>query len=49
MQKRPFVNLSIGTSALELELELDLELELILETPLFSLPQGLWAPNLAGW
>ena len=34
-----FVNLDIGTSALELEL--------ILQTPLFPLPQGLWAPNLA--
>ena len=31
--KRPFVNLGIGTSALELELEL--ELELILQKPLF--------------
>ena len=41
----PFVNLGIGTSALELELEL----ELILQTPLFPLPQGLWAPNLTGW
>ena len=39
---RPFVNLGIRTSALELELEL------ILQTPLFPLPQGLSAPNLAG-
>ena len=31
---RPFVNLDIGTSALELELEL----ELILQTPLFPVP-----------
>ena len=42
---RPFVNLRIGTSALELVLEL--ELELILQAPLFPLPQGLSAPNLA--
>ena len=42
---RPFVNLGIGTSALELELEL----ELILQTPLFPVPLGLWTPNLAGW
>ena len=42
---RPFVNLGIGTSALELELEL----ELILQTPLFPLPQGLSAPNIAGF
>ena len=41
----PFVNLGIGTLALELELEL----ELILQTPLFSVPQGLWTPSLAGW
>ena len=34
---RPFVNLGIGTSALELELEL----ELILQTPLFPVPLGL--------
>ena len=27
---RPFVNLGIGTSALEMELELELQLELIL-------------------
>ena len=39
---RPFVNLGIRTSALELELEL------ILQTPLFPLPLGLSAPNLAG-
>ena len=32
----PFVNLSIGTSVLELELEM--ELELILQTPLFLVP-----------
>ena len=32
----PFVNLGIGTSALELELEL--ELELILQMPLFPVP-----------
>ena len=32
----PFVNLGIGTSALELELEL--ELELILQIPLFPVP-----------
>ena len=38
---RPFVNLGIGNSALELELEL----ELVLQTPLVP---GLWAPNLAG-
>ena len=31
---RPFVNLSIGTSALELELEL----ELVLQTSLFPVP-----------
>ena len=41
----PFVNLGIGTSALELELEL----ELILQTSLFPVPWGLWTPNLAGW
>ena len=35
---RPFVNLGIGTSALELELEMELELELILQTPLFPVP-----------
>ena len=34
---RPFVNLGIGNSALELELEL----ELILQTPLFPVPLGL--------
>ena len=45
----PFVNLGIGTSALEMELELKLELELILQTPLFPVPVGLWTPNLAGW
>ena len=45
ISKRPFVNLGIGTSALELELEL----ELILQTPLFPVPLGLWTPNLAGW
>ena len=43
----PFVNLGIGTSALELELEL--ELQLILQTLLFPVPSGLWTPNLAGW
>ena len=32
----PFVNLGIGTSALELELGLELELELILQMPLFQ-------------
>ena len=37
----PFVNLGIGTSALESEL--------ILQTPLFPVPEGLWTPNLAGW
>ena len=40
---RPYVNLGIGTTSLELELEL------ILQTLLFPLPQGLWAPKLAGW
>ena len=35
---RPFVNLGIGTSALELELEMELELELILQTQLFPVP-----------
>ena len=35
---RPFVNLCIGTSALELELEMELELELILQTQLFPVP-----------
>ena len=35
---RIFVNLCIGTSALELELEMELELELILQTPLFLVP-----------
>ena len=44
---RPFVNLGIGTTALELALEL--ELELIQQTPLFPVPLGLWTPNLAGW
>ena len=39
----PFVNLGIGTSALELESEL------ILQTSLFPVPCGLWTPNLAGW
>ena len=34
----PFENLSIGTSALELELEMELKLELILQTPLFPFP-----------
>ena len=38
MIKRPFVNLGIGTSALELEMELELELELIKQTPLFPVP-----------
>ena len=33
-----FVNLDIGTSALELELEFGLQLELILQTPVFLLP-----------
>ena len=28
---------------------MELGLELILQTPLFSVPQGLWTPNLAGW
>ena len=41
----PFVNLGIGTSALELELEL----ELIQQTPLFPVTLGLWTPDLAGW
>ena len=36
--KGPFVNLGIGTTALELELEIELEPELILETPLFPVP-----------
>ena len=35
---QPFVNLVIGTSALELKLELEFELELILQTPLFPVP-----------
>ena len=43
--KRPFVNLGIGTSALELEMKL----ELTLQASLFPVPQGLWIPNLAGW
>ena len=43
----PFVNLRIGTSALELELKL--KLVLILQPPLFPVPLGLWTPNLAGW
>ena len=43
----PFVNLGIGTSALELELKL--RLVLILQPPLFPVPLGLWTPNLAGW
>ena len=47
--KGPFVNLGIGTSALELELDLELELKLIQQTPLFPVPLGLWTPNLAGW
>ena len=42
---RPFVNLGIGTSALELELEL----ELILQTSLFPGLSNLWIPNLVGW
>ena len=42
-----FVNLGIGTSALELQLAL--ELERILITLLFWVLQGLWTPNLAGW
>ena len=33
-----FVNLSIGTSALELDIELELELDLILQTSLFLVP-----------
>ena len=49
MLKQPFVNLGIGTSALELELEMELKFELILETPLFPVPYGLWTPNLAEW
>ena len=36
--KGPFVNLGIGTSALELELEMELELELKLQTSLFPVP-----------
>ena len=44
---RPFVNLGIGTTALELALEL--ELELIQQTQLFLFSQGLSTPNLAGW
>ena len=40
---RPFVNLAIGTSALELELEL------MLQIPLLPVPEGLWTPILAGW
>ena len=39
----PFVNLGIGTSALELELEL------IQQTPLFPVALGLWTPDLAWW
>ena len=35
---RPFVNLGIGTSVLELELELEMKLELILQTPLLPVP-----------
>ena len=42
---RPFVNLAIGTSALELELEL----ESMLQIPLLPVPEGLWTPILAGW
>ena len=45
--KRPFVNLGIGTSALELEMKLTLDL--ILQASLFPVLQGLWIPNLAGW
>ena len=41
----PLVNLSIGTSALELKLEL----EMMLQTPLFPVPKGLWTSDLAGW
>ena len=41
----PFVNLGIGTSALEL----GLELELILQTPSFTVPLGLWTPHFPGW
>ena len=41
----PYVNLGIGTSALELELEL----ELIQQTALFPNLYSLWTPNLAGW
>ena len=37
----PFVNLGIGTLALELKL--------IWETPFFSVPLGLWTPKFAGW
>ena len=37
-KERPFVNLGIRTSALELELEMELEFELILEMPLFPVP-----------
>ena len=47
--QRPFVNLGIKTSALELELELGLELELIQQTPLFPVLLGLWTPNLTEW
>ena len=43
--QRPFVNLGIETSALELELEL----ELIQQTPLFPVLLGLWTPNLTEW
>ena len=43
LTKGPFVNLGIGTSALELELEL------IQQTPLFPVRQVLWTTNLAGW
>ena len=38
-------HLGIGTWALELELEL----ELIWQTPIFSIPLGLWTPNFGGW
>ena len=38
-------HLGIGTWALELELEL----ELISQTPIFSIPLGLWTPNFGGW
>ena len=28
---------------------MELELKQIQQTPLFTVPKGLWAPNLAGW